>query len=250
MDVGAPISISEGSDYQSPTGIFENIMQYFGDDSHEIDPVPIDYQLHNGTRILLDDEKVLMAFKAGRDVTLFTNLRILLIDVQGLTGQKVEYNSIPYKAIRAWSVETAGVWDTDTELKIHTKNRWHMAKLDIDFRTGRCDIAQINYFLSALIVGLPTDKKVDLGRKNYNSGNREANPIKSGSFGILGNSWEVDSFEIESKLRKDPCLLLDEEKVLRAFQSGRDIDVYTDRRLIIIDTKGLTGKRVNYKVCY
>lgn len=134
-------------------------------------------------------------------------------------------------------------------LSVYTKNRWHFAKINIDFRTGKCDIAQINYFLSALIVGLPTDKKFDLGRKNYNSGNREANPLKKGSFGILGNSWEIDSLEIEGKLRTDPCLLLDEEKVLRAFQSGRDIDVYTDRRLIIIDTQGMTGKRVKYKVC-
>jgi hypothetical protein len=61
------------------------------------------------------------------------------------------------------------------------------------------------------------------------------------------NSWEIDASKIEEKLRSDPCLLLDEENVLRAFQPGRDIDIYTNRRMIIIDTKGLTGKRVKYK---
>ena len=117
----------------------------------------------------------------------------------------------------------------------------------MDFRTGRCDIAQINKLLSALIIGLPSDSKIDFGKKDYSSGNQEANPIKASSFGMLGNSWEIDASEIETKLRTDPKLLLDEEKVLKAFQSGRDVDVYTNRRVIQIDTKGLTGKRVKYK---
>merc|ERR1711935_416763 len=58
---------------------------------------------------------------------------------------------------------------------------------------------------------------------------------------------EIDAAEVQSKLRNDPCLLLDEERVLKAFQSGRDIDVYTNRRMIIVDTKGLSGKSVKYK---
>jgi hypothetical protein len=151
------------------------------------------------------------------------------------------------QSIYAWSVETAGMWDRDTELNLYTRNRWDLAKVNMDFRTGKADIAQINRFLSALIIGLPTDKKVDLGKKDYGSGNQEKNPMDSGSFGLLDNSWEIDASKIEEKLRSDPCLLLDEENVLRAFQSGRDIDVYTNRRMIVIDTKGVTGKRVKYK---
>jgi len=117
----------------------------------------------------------------------------------------------------------------------------------MDFRTGKADIAQINRFLSALIIGLPSDSKVDFGAKNYSSGNREATPIQGGSFGMLDNCREIDALEIDKKLRSDPALLLNEEKVVRAFQSGRDVDVYTNRRMIIIDTKGLSGKRVKYK---
>lgn len=247
MEVGAPIPLNDHADFSRPSSTFGKILEYIGSDQGEIDPAAVDAELHTATPILLEDEKVLLAFKAGRDMSIFTSFRLMTIDVQGLSGQKVEYHSCPYKTIRAWSVETAGVWDTDTELNLYTKNRWSMAKIEMDFRTGRCDISQINRFLSALIIGQPTDKKVDLGIKNYNSGDREANPINAGSFGMLSNAWEIDSFEIESKLRTDPCLLLDEEKVLKAFQSGRDIDVYTNRRMIIIDTKGLSGKRVKYK---
>jgi hypothetical protein len=247
MDVGAPIPL-EGltEQFAAPTGI-EKLWQQLGGDQRELDTKEIDRELHTSTQILLDDEKVLMAFKAGRDVTIFTNLRIMTIDVQGLFGVKIEYTSIPYKSIRAWSVETAGMWDRDTELNLYTRNRWTLAKVNMDFRTGKADIAQINKFLSALIIGLPTDAKVDFGPKNYESGNQERNPISGGSFGLLNNSHEIDAGEIEAKLRTDPALLLDEEKVLRAFQCARDVDVYTNRRMIIIDTKGLTGKRVKYK---
>jgi hypothetical protein len=139
------------------------------------------------------------------------------------------------------------MWDRDTELTLYTRNRWDMAHVDMDFRTGKADIGQINRFLSALIIGLPSDKKIDFGPKDYKSGNKEANPISASSMGMLGNSTEIDADMIDKKLRSDPELLLDEEKVLRAFQCGRDVDVYTTRRMIQIDTKGLTGKRVNYK---
>lgn len=53
-----------------------------------------------------------------RDMFLFTNRRLILIDVQGLTGKKVEYRSIPYSKITQFSVETAGHFDLDAELKI------------------------------------------------------------------------------------------------------------------------------------
>jgi hypothetical protein len=152
-----------------------------------------------------------------------------------------------FQSIYAWDVETAGMWDRDTELSLYTRNRWDLAKVNMDFRTGKADIAQINRFLSALIIGLPSDSKVDFGKKDYSSGKEESKPIKAGSAGLLDNKWEIDAGMVEEKLRCDPCLLLEEEKVLRAFQAGRDIDVYTNRRVIFIDTKGLTGKRVKYK---
>lgn len=248
MEKGAPIPIqSMTQQFDQPGFGFEGFLQVVGGDQREIDPAAIDHELHSSTKILLDDEKVLMAFKAGRDTSLFTNYRVIMIDVQGLTGAQIEYTSLPYKAIRAWSCETAGTWDTDTELNLYTRNRWTLAKVDMDFRTGKADIAQINQFLSALIVGLPTDSKVEFGAKNVSSGKTEAHPIESSSFGLLDNCWEIDAKEIEKKLRSDPLLLLKEEKVLRAFQSGRDVDCYTNRRMIVIDTKGLSGKRVKYK---
>ena len=69
-------------------------------------------------QLLLDDEKIEMGFKLIRDVFIFTNKRLILVEKQGLTGSKIEYKSITYKAISRFSVETAGTFDLEAELKI------------------------------------------------------------------------------------------------------------------------------------
>ncbi|MCB4808577.1 PH domain-containing protein [Tamlana sp. 62-3] len=69
-------------------------------------------------RLLTSTEQVELGFKLLRDVFMFTNKRLILIDVQGLTGSKVEYKSMPYKSISRFSLETSGTFDLDAELKI------------------------------------------------------------------------------------------------------------------------------------
>lgn len=68
--------------------------------------------------LLASSEKVEHAYKLIRDLIVFTDKRLLLIDKQGMSGKKVEYHSIPYKSIVHFSIETAGTFDLDAELKI------------------------------------------------------------------------------------------------------------------------------------
>ncbi|WP_406945168.1 PH domain-containing protein [Halobacillus sp. SY10] len=68
--------------------------------------------------ILIEGENIQSGYKVLRDSFIFTDRRLLLIDKQGMTGKKVEYHSIPYKSITHFSVETAGSFDLDSELKI------------------------------------------------------------------------------------------------------------------------------------
>ena len=68
--------------------------------------------------LLAKDEKIEVAYKLIRDYFIFTQKRLILIDVQGMTGKKVEVKSIPYRSIVAFSVETAGVLDLNAELNI------------------------------------------------------------------------------------------------------------------------------------
>jgi len=69
-------------------------------------------------QLLIDNEEIEMGFKLIRDTFIFTNKRLILVDIQGLTGSKTEYKSISYKSITRFSIETAGTFDLDAELKI------------------------------------------------------------------------------------------------------------------------------------
>ncbi len=68
--------------------------------------------------LLIDGERIERAFQLVRDMFLFTNKRFIMIDKQGVIGNKVEYHSIPYKSITHFAVETAGTFDRDAELRI------------------------------------------------------------------------------------------------------------------------------------
>ena len=69
-------------------------------------------------QILTPGERVEHAYQLIRDTFVFTNLRLVFVNKQGLTGSKLEYMSIPYTRITRFSIETAGHFDLEAELKI------------------------------------------------------------------------------------------------------------------------------------
>lgn len=69
-------------------------------------------------QVLAPGERIERAYQLIRDLFVFTNKRLVLVDKQGLTGKKIEYHSLPYKNITHFSVETASHFDLDAELKI------------------------------------------------------------------------------------------------------------------------------------
>ena len=68
--------------------------------------------------ILAEGESVQRAFSLVRDLLIFTDRRFIMVDRQGVTGMKTEYQSIPYRAVTRFSVESAGPTDLDSELRI------------------------------------------------------------------------------------------------------------------------------------
>ncbi len=80
-----------------------------------IDPVKIQQEF---AKILARGETVEHAYQLIRDYFVFTDKRLVLVDKQGVTGSKTEYHSIPYRSITHFSIETAGTFDLDAELKI------------------------------------------------------------------------------------------------------------------------------------
>ena len=76
-------------------------------------------------KLLIEGEEIELGFKLIRDVFIFTTKRLILIEKQGLTGSKIEYKSITYKSISRFSVETAGTFDLEAELKIWVSSEAH-----------------------------------------------------------------------------------------------------------------------------
>lgn len=68
--------------------------------------------------ILISNETVDLAFTLIRDLVVFTNKRLIIVDKQGVTGKKSQYHSIPYRSISHFSIETSGRFDLDAELDI------------------------------------------------------------------------------------------------------------------------------------
>lgn len=95
-------------------------------------PVPQDVQ-----ELLIDGEVAERAFRTVRDVAIFTNKRLIVKDVQGLTGSKVEIYSLPYSSVHMWSTENAGMLDFTSEVELWTRagNIKIQLKRDINVRT-------------------------------------------------------------------------------------------------------------------
>jgi len=77
------------------------------------DKIETDY-----AQLLAEGETIEVGFAVFRDTFIFTDKRLMIVDVQGMTGKKIEYLSIPYSKITKFSIETSGRFDLDAELKI------------------------------------------------------------------------------------------------------------------------------------
>ena len=68
--------------------------------------------------LLVEGEEHIGSYQSIRDGIVFTNKRIIAINIQGITGKKKDFTSLPYSKIQAFSVETAGTIDLDSELEL------------------------------------------------------------------------------------------------------------------------------------
>ena len=111
-------------------------------------PVSIKIFGHQVTPILIHGEVIVACFQAIRDGVVFTNKRIIAINVQGITGKKVDMTTLPYNKIQAFSWETAGVLDLDSELDLWFSGLGHV-KLEF---MGATDIAHLCKMISEKVL--------------------------------------------------------------------------------------------------
>lgn len=95
--------------------------------------------------LLTESETVLHAYKGARDYVVMTERRLITVNVQGITGSKRDYTSLPWSKVQAWSVETAGAFDRDAELDLWFSG---LGKIRLEFR-GTVDIRQIGRLIAA-----------------------------------------------------------------------------------------------------
>ena len=112
----------------------------------QVDPSALTAEL---APVLVQGEAITVAFKVVRDLFVFTNLRLVLIDKQGVTGKKTDYHSIPYKSIVQFSVETAGRFDMDAELRIWVSG--NSVPVKKEFKKGT-DIVALQQALATFVL--------------------------------------------------------------------------------------------------
>jgi hypothetical protein len=90
--------------------------------------------------LLIEGEQGYVAYKGMRDFIVFTSKRIIAVNVQGMTGKKKDFTSLPFAKIQAFSVETAGTFDLDAELELWFSG---LGKVKFEFK-GKTDVAYLN----------------------------------------------------------------------------------------------------------
>lgn len=100
------------------------------------------------TPMFIPGEQIIQSFRGIRDGAVFTNKRIFAINVQGITGKKKDFTSLPYSKIQAYSVETAGVLDLDSELELWFSG---MGKVKFEF-VARANVADICRMISEKVL--------------------------------------------------------------------------------------------------
>ncbi len=98
--------------------------------------------------LLVQGEEIIEEYSGVRDFVIFTNKRLIAVNVQGLTGSKKDFSSLPYSKIQAFSVETAGTLDLDSELELYFSG---LGKVKFEFK-GSNDIVKIGQFISSQIL--------------------------------------------------------------------------------------------------
>lgn len=99
---------------------------------------------------LLDNEKVLSAYASGRDQVIFTDKRIIAVDVKGLIGKRKEFSTLPYSKVVHFTVQTPGFleFNSDSELVLCYPNG---ANIQFEF-SGKANILQIAKTISAYVL--------------------------------------------------------------------------------------------------
>lgn len=100
---------------------------------------------------MLPDENIVSAFRSGRDQVVFTDKRIIALDVKGITGSRKEFSTMPYYKIVHFTVQTPGFleFNNDSELVVAYPNG---ALIQFEFSGGNVNILEIAQIISRYVL--------------------------------------------------------------------------------------------------
>ncbi|MGO1229802.1 PH domain-containing protein [Glutamicibacter arilaitensis] len=98
--------------------------------------------------MMVTGEELLSAFKGARDYVVFSNKRLIAVNVQGMTGKKRDYTSLPYSKVQSFSVETAGTFDLDAELDLWFSG---LGKVRLEFK-GKVDVRALSQLIASYVL--------------------------------------------------------------------------------------------------
>lgn len=98
--------------------------------------------------LLISGEEIISSYKTIRDFVVFTTKRVIAVNLQGITGTKKDFTSLPYSKVQAYSVETSGTFDLDSELEMYFSA---LGKVKFEFK-GNSDIVKIGQIISEYVL--------------------------------------------------------------------------------------------------
>ena len=113
-------------------------------------PIPLSEIQSDVRGLLVQGEECVQAFKTVRDQLVFTNKRIISVDIQGITGKRKSFARMPYAKVQYFSVQTPGFLELipDSELFLMFSNG---ATAKFEFK-GNTDIGQLGRLISEYIL--------------------------------------------------------------------------------------------------
>lgn len=120
------------------------------DSAWDLKPIPVSDVRGEVNGLLIDGEEIAAAFKSVRDQLIFTNKRVISVDVQGITGKRKSFSSMPYSKVQFFSVQTPGFAEIipDSELVL-TFSNGYVAKFEFK---GGTDIGKIGRMISDYVL--------------------------------------------------------------------------------------------------
>lgn len=114
----------------------------------KLSPVAPESMMERVGPLLVEGEIIIAAFKAIRDSVVFTSKRVIAVNVQGITGKKVDYTSLPYSKVQAYSVESSGLFDLDCELDLFYSG---IGRIRFELR-GKVNVVELSRQIAAHIL--------------------------------------------------------------------------------------------------